>query len=248
MIMIRTIVLLSIIGAAVAQTNNDTSVDYRVDNPCLEWGALDDDCCAAIGDASCTKGYTYTMGADCAWGFAFKTICTYAGQENGEAVDVGEAFDYSECDNSQCTSTDGWFGQDCWAGSLGEGCTCGGELSAKATGATAWAYDSSGGTTHYEYTCCPAQSASTGEFCGDYDPALAKTIGIIVAAVVGTCFGCGLLGTLIFFVCYAKQHQNVTGPSQNVNNNPNATFQHTTTITVPPGMDAGVKPPPPPYA
>ena len=90
MIMIRTIVLLSIIGAAVAQTNNDTSVDYRVDNPCLEWGALDDDCCAAIGDASCTKGYTYTMGADCAWGFAFKTICTYKTEQanNGAAPAV----------------------------------------------------------------------------------------------------------------------------------------------------------------
>ena len=120
-------------------------------------------------------------------------------------------------------------------------------MSAKTTGPTTWIYDSSGGKTYYEYTCCPEQSGSTGEFCGDYNPELAKLIGIIVGAVLGTCLFCGLVGTIIFFA-RAKKNRNVpTGPSQNVNSNPNSIFAHTNSITVPPGMNEGLKPNPPPY-
>ena len=72
------------------ETGDGAGTGDRVDNPCLENGATDDDCCAGIGTASCTKGYAYTKGGDCFFGFAFKTICTYKTEQanNGAAPAV----------------------------------------------------------------------------------------------------------------------------------------------------------------
>ena len=60
------------------------------------------------------------------------------------------------------------------------------------------------GTTYYEYTCCPVQSNSTGDACGDYT-ALESEVGVLVAiitySVVGGCLCLGLCGTAIFFCC-----------------------------------------------
>ena len=117
-------VVLARLGVSQLAAGKYPGVDNRVDNPCLEGGALDDDCCSIRALASCTKGYTYTTGAESApvdchldLGLAFKTICTYTGEQPSpvqtgslfEGMSALTAIEISCCDNLQ-TLQNGLFG------------------------------------------------------------------------------------------------------------------------------------------
>lgn len=69
------------------------------------------------------------------------------------------------CSTNWCSSSDGFFGTNCWAGGshqLGDGCTCT-SGQARLTGATLPYM----GQTYLDYTCCTT-GPSTGEQCGRY--------------------------------------------------------------------------------
>lgn len=145
-----------------------------------------------------------------------------------EVGEVGEAstFNYSTCNPDQCTSTNGFFGQDCIAGSQTEACSCGGGLSAKQLYAwpvhSVWNTQKGQMDNFYEYTCCEEQLDSTGEDCGDYDEYdawLKKLITTIVYSVIGGCCCLAGLGAGIFFLCAAKNKPPHVGDIENNNNN-----------------------------
>ena len=147
-----------------------------------------------------------------------------------EVGEVGEAsnFNYSTCNPDQCTSTNGFSGTDCIAGSIFEACSCGGGLSAKQL--YAWpvhsVYYDDIVENFYEYTCCEEQLDSTGEDCGEYDPdaaAITKLITTIVYSVIGGCCCLAGLGAGIFFLFFNK-------PKGGIENNNNGIEVHSSSI------------------
>ena len=105
----------------------------------------------------------------------------------------------SDCTTDACTSPDGTGGHDCWAGVLGEPCTCSDSRSARLTGTTASRDSNSynrrrrGSRTYYQYTCCTAGAnyggeQNVGEQCGDH-----STAAVILSAVVPLLFLCVII-------------------------------------------------------
>ena len=83
-----------------------------------------------------------------------------------------------------CTSPDGNNGEDCWAGSDSEPCTCS-QGEARETGETI-EYE---GDLYYGYTCCTSGN-NEGEHCGDYEGGI---VVLIVFLLFVCCFiGCGV--------------------------------------------------------
>jgi len=104
----------------------------------------------------------------------------------------------SRCSQNWCTSPDEHGGNDCFAGSDVEACTCS-RGTAKQTG-TQVHYE---GKRYFEYTCCDgdydygARGAPEGDECGDYNPdhaVGAAIIGFVFVLVVICGLACGITG------------------------------------------------------
>jgi len=109
----------------------------------------------------------------------------------------------SLCSQNWCTSPDPYGGNDCFAGSDVEACTCS-RGTAKQTGVQT-DYE---GKRYFEYTCCDygavavdydygARGAPEGDECGDYNPdgaVAGAIIGILFLLVVICGFACSIIG------------------------------------------------------
>lgn len=152
---------------------------------CIENGNFDNDCCGIPSTVGCRAGYEMTFTADngCMWNRG--TCCTLAA--NMPCTSYPRTGD-----PNLCTSPGRDSGEDCWAGSAFEPCTCG-QGSAVETGNTVeW-----DGTTYFEYTCC--HSGGEGEECGDYIghwfwPVFITILLISICCCVGCCVWCCVKG------------------------------------------------------
>eukprot|EP00520_Triparma_pacifica_P007865 CAMPEP_0118638924 /NCGR_PEP_ID=MMETSP0785-20121206/3955_1 /TAXON_ID=91992 /ORGANISM="Bolidomonas pacifica, Strain CCMP 1866" /LENGTH=256 /DNA_ID=CAMNT_0006530229 /DNA_START=35 /DNA_END=802 /DNA_ORIENTATION=- len=102
-----------------------------------------------------------------------------------------------DCSMDYCTSPDTEEGEDCWAGSEHEPCSCSGGRTAYETGLTT----EFEGRTYYEYTCCYEDTMTEpgqGDICGDYNP---------VGAIVGFLFFAATIGLFCCCWCYCAQKQ-----------------------------------------
>merc|ERR1712021_61212 len=123
-----------------------------------------------MGGTKCSDGYHYSVGNDCYQGIDFSK--------------------YSTCTEDKCTSPDGFFGTDCYAGTRSESCSCSDGYFAKETGITSEYL----GTTYTGYTCCPPDLEGTeGLSCGDHvsstaAPAAAVSMAAMAIFAAGALF------------------------------------------------------------
>ena len=110
--------------------------------------------------------------------------CTFSTGVSASYSSVAAATNTGRCSQEWCTSPDGNNGEDCWAGSDSEPCTCS-QGEARETGETI-EYE---GDLYYGYTCCTSGN-NEGEHCGDYEGGI---VVLIVFLLFVCCFiGCGV--------------------------------------------------------
>lgn len=120
----------------------------------------------------------------------------------GGAVSDGTCYDHKTdddgCTQQKCTSSAPQSGDNCWAGTEWQGCTCSDGWTAVETGKSG-TLKGGGGKKYYEYTCCPSGGVTDGA-CGAFVPLYERWWFILVAVVISVLI---ILG--IFFYCRRRK-------------------------------------------
>ncbi|KAJ1462950.1 hypothetical protein M885DRAFT_504419 [Pelagophyceae sp. CCMP2097] len=171
--------------------------------------------------AACDAKAASVPGAGCCAGCAMvdacifaQGTCAYPDKPSGCYCDVqvycdcmeAAVFDFgSVCSSEHCTSPDGADGNDCWAGSEREGCSCSVGV-ARELHTNTIDYR---GDTYYEYSCCKG-GENQGRVCYDFEKTRGPTAGVILAiifTIVAFCCICGCIGVSIFLALNAGQQR-----------------------------------------
>ena len=206
------------------------------------------DCLVADNEAcTCTPGWEARETGDTIdmW-FVGKLLSVYeccsigTGGAVGDGTCYGRETDSNGCTQQKCTSPSTTEGDNCWAGTEWEGCTCDDGWEAVETGVSGtWNVD---GKMYYEYTCCPSGGTTDGT-CGDFIPIYKRwyfflVMGVIVVSIV-SCIICCCRGDCC---CGEKQRRAELSPQRRAANPPSQVEMVMTNPPPPVAISEGMNP------
>lgn len=103
--------------------------------------------------------------------------------------------DENGCTQAKCTSPTTETGNDCYAGTKWEGCTCEDGWTAVETGHKK---ADPKGNVHYEYTCCPMGGTTDGT-CGDFPPESEEGVDAIIITIIVVAGVVVIAGIVLYF-------------------------------------------------